>query len=121
MPEALRASQVQNEQHAAHHSEWKGTIIRTFRHSPVALAAHQLNQCRHKVQPCCQATEEKIPHQQPGPFRRHSDTYHESCSSPRRRNEIRAARPSKIALPRLTTDEARTERGGNCGVPGRPT
>src|SRR5262245_38428012 len=120
MPEALWASQVQDKQHSAHHSEWKGAIVRDFRHSPVAFAAYQLNQCRYKVEPCRQATEEKIPHQPPFPFRRHSDTCHESCSSPRRRNEIRAARPSKMALPRLTSDEARTERDGNCGLRGRP-
>src|SRR5262249_48125407 len=80
VPKALRTSQVQNEQHPTHHGKWKGAIIRHFCHSPVALTAHQLNECRYKVQPCRQATEEKVPHQQPFPFRCNSDTCHESCS-----------------------------------------
>src|SRR5713101_6137112 len=118
MPEALRTPQIEDEQHTTHQGEWKGQVVRHLRHVAVPLAAHQLDERRHKVQPCGQAADKEVPDKPPFPCRCNGYTRHQSCSSPRRRNETRAASPIRMALPRLTSDDARTERDGNWGLRG---
>src|SRR5262245_58874477 len=120
MPEALWPTQVEDEQHSAYQDEWKSQVVRDLRHLPIVRCSHQFEKRSSTIQASRQATEKEVPHQPPFPGRGNSNGRHHSVSSARRRHESSAARPSSMALPMLKSDDARTERDGNCGCRGSP-